>query len=117
MPVQSWCIRHTFPRWYCTLGIDVFPEYVGWSLEGWNVDLTAAVLDRFDFSNLSGMFWGDLDLLDLGILYVFYLRDLDQDFLGFKTLCILHWDLDIDIDFEDLSFLYDLSYDWLIWLI
>ena len=62
-----------FPDDTLTLGVHAFPEYVGWSLEGWNVDLTAGLLDRLDFSNLSVMFRGDLDLelFDFGILYVF----------------------------------------------
>ena len=71
-----------------TLGVDVFPEYVGWSLEGWNFDLTARLFDRFDFNNLSGMFRGDLDLylLDFCILPVFFLGNLDQDFVEFEAI-------------------------------
>ena len=47
-----------FPDDILWLGVGVMLEYFGWSLEGWNVDLTAEPLDCLDFNNLSGMFRG-----------------------------------------------------------
>ena len=45
-------------------------QVADWSLEDWNVDLTAGLFDRLDFDIQSGMFWWDLDLepLDFGTL-------------------------------------------------
>ena len=45
-------------------------QVADWSLEDWNVDLTAGLFDRLDFDIQSGMFWWDLNLepLNFGTL-------------------------------------------------